>query len=119
MPYNDPDRTDPMALHGVVMETDSDRAMVEMAACFIEEYARLGFDAGMILRLFHTPGYAGPAIALQELGEARIRGLISDEIALRGSTGSLEECQPTTPTGVSLPVLDTGLSQSRSTGEPL
>lgn len=108
MPYDDPDPTDPMTLHGVVMETDSDEAMVEMATCFVEEYVRSGFDAERILRMFNAPGYAGPALALQTLGDERVRKLISEEIALRGPRYSKRECDTTISAGVSLPVLETG-----------
>jgi len=74
-----------MTLHGVGVETAGDEAIYEMAACFIEEYVRLGFDADRILRLFHTRGYAGPALALHRLGEERIRELIVEAFALRGA----------------------------------
>ena len=108
MPYDDPDPTDPMTLHGVGVETDSDDAMVEMATCFIEEYARLGFDAERIERMFHTQGYAGPAMALGQLGEDRIRTLIAEEIALRGPRHVKRNGIETTAAGISLPVLEAG-----------
>jgi len=107
MPYEDPDPTDPMTLHGVEVETESDEAMVDMAICFIEEYARSGLAADRILRLFHTAGYAGPALALRTLGAARIRKLIDDEIAIRGPWHSKKELVTKTLTGIALPVLDT------------
>lgn len=49
-----------MTLRGVIVETRDDGAMREMAACFIEEYARLGSSPDPILRLFETQAYAGP-----------------------------------------------------------
>ena len=76
MPYDDPDPTDPMTLHGVALETDDDSAMVEMAECFIDEYARLGFDANRILHMFNTRGYAGPYMAMSALGKERIIELV-------------------------------------------
>lgn len=106
MPYEDPDPTDPMTLHGVGVETDNDDAMVEMAACFIEEYARLGFDARRIERMFHTQGYAGPAMALNVLGEERIRKLIAEEVALRGPRTANKNGCTATSAGIALPVLD-------------
>jgi hypothetical protein len=108
MPYQDPDPTDPMTLHGVEIETESDEAMVDMAACFIEEYARLGFDSDRILRMFHTQGYAGPAMALRVLGEERIRELVVQEMALRGPRFSKKNRCTATSTGISLPVLESG-----------
>ena len=108
MSHEDPDPTDPMTLHGVEIETESDEAMVEMAICFIEEYARLGFDADRIERLFRTQGYAGPAMALEVLGEKRIRELVAEEVVLRGPRFLKKNHCTATSTGVSLPVLESG-----------
>ena len=63
MPYDDPDPTDPMTLHGVAVETEDDGPMIDMAACFVEEYLRSGFDADRVLGVFKTQGYAGPFLA--------------------------------------------------------
>jgi len=108
MPYDDPDPTDPMTLHGVGVETDDDSAMVEMTACFIEEYARLGFDAHRILHMFRTQGYAGPALAMRTLGPERIRALIAQEMARRGEPDCPADASPTNSADISLPVLNTG-----------
>jgi len=108
MPYEDPDPTDPMTLHGVEVETTSDEAMIEMATCFVEEYARMGFDADRIWRMFHTQGYAGPALALHALGEERIGEVIAEELALRGPRLSRKERCTYDSAGISLPVLESG-----------
>ena len=84
MPYDDPDPTDPMTLHGVVIETADDTAMLEMAECFIDEYARLGFDANRILHMFNTRGYAGPFMATTALGKERICELVDTVLARWG-----------------------------------
>ncbi len=78
MPYEDPDPTDPMTLNGVVFETNSDHAMREMAACFIDEYLRLGFGCERIMKLFQTRSYAGPHMAYRSLGEDAIQKLIDE-----------------------------------------
>ena len=83
MPYDDPDPTDPMTLHGVMFETGGNEANREMAACFIEEYLRLGFDSDRILKMFKTRGCAGPFMACQTLGETAIMALIDEQILLR------------------------------------
>ncbi len=83
MPYGEPDATDPMTLHGVVMKTEDDRAMHEMAECFVEEYIRIGFEPERILRMFRTRGYAGPNLAYQTLGDDAIRAIIHEQMALR------------------------------------
>lgn len=86
MPYDDPDPTDPMTLHGVVwgMAAPPLEAMQEMAECFVGEYARLGFEPQRILRMFQTRGYAGPHMAYEKLGEAAIRTMIDEIVQRRG-----------------------------------
>ncbi len=84
MPHGDPDPTDPLTLHGVVVETQDGQAMREMAECFVEEYIRLGFDPDRILQLFQTRGYAGPFLAYQTLGDEAIRSLIAEHLERRG-----------------------------------
>jgi len=84
MPYDDPDPTDPMTLHGVGVETDDENATVDMAECFIEEFVRMGFSQERLLRLFENPGYAGPHRAYRILGEDRIAALIDGQMRLRG-----------------------------------
>ncbi len=83
MPYDDPDATDPMTLRGVVVESNDDGPVREMAECFIVEYARMGFDSDRILQIFKTSGYAGPFLAYQTLGEQVIRSLIDEQMSIR------------------------------------
>ncbi len=83
MPHNDPDPTDPMTLHGVVVETEDDTPIREMAGCFIEEFLRLGFSGERLMQLFKTGEYAGPSMAYQALGEAHILKLIEEHMQLR------------------------------------
>ncbi len=105
MPYDDPDPTDPMTLHGVVVETPDDSAMVEMAECFIDEYARLGFDADRILHLFNTKGFAGPHMAAQALGEECIRRLVEQVLARWGGRRDAARLGSGADGSLNLPVL--------------
>ena len=82
MPYDDPDPTDPMTLHGVVVETDDPTAMREMATCFIDEYLRMGCTRDSVLGMFRIPQYVGPYMAYESLGKETITELIN-EIAAR------------------------------------
>ena len=84
MPYDDPDATDPMTLHGVIIETENNDAMRDMAKCFVEEYVRSGFDEERIMKMFLTEGYAGPFLAYQTLGEDAIHQIIKDVVSLWG-----------------------------------
>ncbi len=83
MPYDNPDATDPMTLHGVSVETGDDRAMHEMAECFVEEYMRSGFDPDRIMQMFEAQEYAGPYLACRTLGENAIRKMIDSQMRLR------------------------------------
>ncbi len=106
MPYEDPDPTDPMTLHGMAFETDNDQPLREMAACFIEEYIRLGFSADRIVKMFATKGYAGPHLAYQALGQEAIVSLI-DEYAQRWGPRQPKTTVDRSATGdVILPVLE-------------
>ena len=68
---------DPMALVGVGLERGpDDEALTEMAWCFVEEYARMGWSGERILRLFRNPFYRGPHQILRTKGEDFVRGLI-------------------------------------------
>ena len=87
MPYGDPDHTDPMTLSGVVLEDASaptEEALRDMAECFVDEYARLGFDANRILHMFNTRGYAGPYMAKKILGENAIHAIVEMVLARWG-----------------------------------
>ena len=67
---------DPMALVGVGLERGpDDEALTEMAWCFVEEYARMGWSGGRILRLFRNPFYRGPHQILRVKGEDFVRSL--------------------------------------------
>jgi len=106
MPYDDPDATDPMTLHGVQVETDSDQANREMAECFVEEYLRMGFDRVRLLKMFQTRGYAGPFMAYQALGEEKIVSMI-EQIAQRWGGREKTHAVDRHPTGeIMLPVLE-------------
>ena len=106
MPYDDPDPLDPMTLHGVALETDDDRAIWDMAECFVEEYARLGFKEDRLLRMFRTPGCAGPFLAYETFGPRAIQTLI-DQTLQRFSPRREGATLDIRPTGdIGLPVLD-------------
>ena len=107
MPYDDPDGTDPMTLHGVVLDTAAPplEAMREMAECFVEEYARMGFEPQRILRMFQTRGYAGPYMAYEELGETAIRTLIDETVERWGPRRAPEIVEHRTAQVIGLRVL--------------
>jgi hypothetical protein len=84
MPWDEPDPTDPNVLVGVECPAPVE-APREMAWVFAEEFARMGFDARAILRLFRSPFYAGAHQALRVLGEPEVAAIIADCVRVWGS----------------------------------
>ncbi len=93
-----------MAIHGVVVETESNAAVRDMAECFVEEYLRSGFDADHILTMFQTRGYAGPFLAYKTLGEDTIRNIIDELIPLWGGRKNKTALKSSANGQVSIPV---------------
>jgi hypothetical protein len=83
MPYEDPDDEDPMELMGVEIESSVDNVL-DMVACFAEEYARMGFTSTQIMALFRNPAYPPAHGALQQVGEVKVRQLISEAMFIYG-----------------------------------
>ena len=83
MPWDEPDPTDPSVLVGVELPA-SVEATREMAWVFAEEFARLGFDAARILRLFRSPFYAGAHQALRALGEPEVGAIVEECVRVWG-----------------------------------
>jgi len=84
MKTNEPE--DPLELVGVQMhEGPDDQALEEMAWCFIEEYARMGWNGERILKLFRNPFYRGPNQILRARGEEFIRERIETITGVKAS----------------------------------
>ena len=83
MPYDDPDPSDPSMLVGVAVPSQAESDL-EMAYCFAEEFAGLGFSEVRLLALFRQPYYAGAHRALRTLGEERIRAIIREACSAWG-----------------------------------
>ena len=76
MPLAEFDFDDPLELNGVALRTDEDTTAA-MSECFIEEFLRLGYQAGQLLDLFRQPQYLGPHLVWQRRGETFVRRQIS------------------------------------------
>jgi len=83
MPYAEPDHDDPMELTSVELEA-TEAEVLDMASCFAEEFARLGYDSRGIMALFENPEYPPAHSALQQLGAAKVRGLIAEAVFIYG-----------------------------------
>jgi hypothetical protein len=71
-----PEADDPFALQGVGVSDPDGAATRDMAACFAEEFLRLGFPPGRVLALFESPRYPLAHQAYRQLGAAETRALI-------------------------------------------
>jgi len=77
---------DPLELVGVQMKDGpDDQALADMAGCFIEEYARMGWDGERILKLFRNPFYRGPYQILRAKGEEFVRERIETITGVKAS----------------------------------
>ena len=71
------EQDDPFEMVGVALpEEMDDEALVEMACCFVEEFARMGYGAEKILRIFREPFYQGPYSVYRAKGEEFVRSLV-------------------------------------------
>ena len=93
MPYGDPDPSDPHVLVGVGLPAEAG-TMREMAYVFAEEFARIGLDAPRILRLFASPFYAGAHRAYRALGEAAVREIVEECVAVWGRGHTPRRVEP-------------------------
>lgn len=56
----------------------------EMARCFVEEFALLGYPAGFVLSIFRNPFYQGPHGVYRAKGEGFVLELIREVYGLTG-----------------------------------
>jgi hypothetical protein len=83
MPKDEFDFDDPFELNGMAMMTHEDTTN-DMAACFIEEFMRMGYNHKQVLALFRNPHYVGPNMAWEKRGEPFVRELIAEIFARWG-----------------------------------
>ncbi len=80
-----------MELVGVNLDSGpGDRDLEEMARCFVEEYARMGWNGEEILNLFRSPAYRGPHRIMRLKGEDFVRGLTEAVDAMRQRIQSVD-----------------------------
>lgn len=93
MPKDEFDFEDPFQLNGMAFLTTEDTTNA-MAECFVEEFLRMGYNAGQVLGLFRNPHYVGPNLALEKRGEPFVRDLITDVFARWGKPVSWPDPAP-------------------------
>jgi hypothetical protein len=75
MNIKDFEKQDPMELVGMVMPGDED-TLDQMAECFIDEYARLGWGEQRLMALFISPMFMATYRVYRARGEDYVRDLI-------------------------------------------
>ena len=72
------EQDDPFEMVGVVLpEVMDDAALTEMACCFVEELARMGYGRKKLMRVFRDPFYKGPHAVYRSKGEGFVRALVN------------------------------------------
>jgi hypothetical protein len=79
MNRKDFEKQDPMELMGMVMPGD-ENTLEEMAECFIDEYARLGWGERQIMALFVSPMFMATHRVYRTKGEDYVRDLIQKRL---------------------------------------
>ena len=78
------EQEDPFEMVGVVLpEQMDDAALTEMACCFVEELARMGYGREKLMRVFRDPFYKGPHAVYRSKGEEFVRALVEQVPALQ------------------------------------
>ena len=77
-PVKEPEDDDPFERNAVGVSDPDGTSLRAMAACFAEEFLRLGFPPGRVLALFESPRYPLAHGAWNALGAPAIRALIED-----------------------------------------
>ena len=88
MPKDEFDLEDPLELAAQEIPAGVEH-VEEMAKCFIEEFRRMGWSAPAVYALFRKAEYHGPHVAFQQLGDARIRGLVEQQYGAGVLAGTL------------------------------
>jgi hypothetical protein len=72
----EPEQEDPFELCGIGIPDPAGESVRRMAACFAEEFLRMGFPPGRVLSLFESPRYVLAHRAYQALGPVETRALV-------------------------------------------
>jgi hypothetical protein len=72
------DAEDPMEFVGVELPAADDRSQKEMAACFVEEFFRMGFDRGRLEAMFRDPFYGALHRIYRDFGEGYVGNLLDE-----------------------------------------
>lgn len=80
MPFDEPDSDDPFELVGMEVPAAGPDAVREMAVCFAEEFARMGWESGQILALFEDPAYGSAHAAYVAVGADGMREIVEEAV---------------------------------------
>jgi hypothetical protein len=74
----EPEPDDPFELKGVILPTQDEASLREMAGCFVEEFAQDGWSDEQLHAMFRNPRYRGPYLVWRQKGEAYIEEVIQE-----------------------------------------
>ena len=89
MPHDEFVDEDPLGLVGMVMPGEEGQ-LEAMAECFVEEYARMGWDERRLMTLFVSPMFLATHRVYKLKGEEYVRELIRRTRAKWGVTAKRE-----------------------------
>ncbi|MEK7808654.1 MAG: hypothetical protein AAB571_06240 [Chloroflexota bacterium] len=89
MPHDEFVDEDPLGLVGMVMPGEEGQ-LEAMAECFVEEYARMGWDERRLMALFVSPMFLATHRVYQLKGEEYVQELIRRTCAKWGVTAKPE-----------------------------
>lgn len=73
-----PEPDDPLELTGVILPTEDDASLKEMAVCFVEEFLRDGWSDEKLRAMFKNPFYRGPYLVWKKTGDAYVEAVIRE-----------------------------------------
>ncbi|MFN8557112.1 MAG: hypothetical protein U0531_07080 [Dehalococcoidia bacterium] len=95
LPDKDFEEDDPYELVAVRLPSPPGHdGPAEMARCFIEEFALMGWSPERILRLFRSKAFAGANSVYEERGEPFIRDLLADVFGRKVRAPAIDDTLP-------------------------
>ena len=73
---------DPFEKVGIGFEGQSEEQLRDMALCFAEEFARDGWNEQALFDMFRSPFYVGPHLAWKQKGDAFVKSVIQEAMAM-------------------------------------
>ena len=80
MVKNESEPDDPVEMVGMELPNQTEEQLRDMALCFAEEFARLGWDEEQLMKLFKNSFYLGPYLVWKQKGDDFVRSVIHEAL---------------------------------------